>query len=81
MSLGYTLDNWELFAADLKKHAIDAEITQISSTKFGLKFILDGSLETPKGNLAFIRLIWVVNKLDNFPILVTAYPLKDDKRI
>ncbi len=58
MSLGYTLNSWELFAIALKEHAVNAEITQISSTEFGLKFTLDGSLVTPKNNQAFIRSVW-----------------------
>jgi len=74
--LGNAADDWELFAKALKSHAINAEIGQISSTPFGLKFIIKRHIGNHECDHVFIRSVWVVNKLDNFPILVTAYPFK-----
>jgi hypothetical protein len=80
-NLGYTHSNWKQFVAALGDHAVKAEITQILSTEYGMKFILEGVIETLEGSQVLIRSVWVVNKQEKFPILVIAYPLKDDKRI
>jgi hypothetical protein len=43
----------------------------------GLKYILDGKIETPCGKTPTVRTIWIVDRGTEAPRLVTAYPSKD----
>ena len=43
----------------------------------GLKYILEGKMETPSGRSPTVRTIWIVDRGAETPRLVTAYPSKD----
>jgi hypothetical protein len=43
----------------------------------GLKYALDGKIETPSGRSPTVRTIWIVDAGVETPLLVTAYPLSD----
>ena len=43
----------------------------------GLKYILDGNIETPTGQNPVVRTIWIVDQGVETPRLVTAYPHDD----
>ena len=44
----------------------------------GQKYIVDGMLVTPIGQLPLIRTVWVVDAGGDRPRLVTAYPIAQE---
>jgi hypothetical protein len=54
--------------------ARECKVTQVSSSPHGMKYIIDGSLSTPAGNVVPIRTIWIIDTGQDTPRFVTAYP-------
>jgi Domain of unknown function (DUF6883) len=50
------------------------EVTQVRTSPHGMKYIIDGSLSTPAGNVVPIRTIWIIDTGQDTPRFVTAYP-------
>jgi hypothetical protein len=74
-SLGYNDANVDQLQRDLIMIVKSNEITHKIETSFGLKYIVEGQLETPKGSIAQVITVWVVEPIDNRPRFVTAYPV------
>lgn len=45
------------------------------SSQYGVKYIIDGSIPTPIGISIKIRTVWIIDKEQNQPRFVTAYPI------
>ena len=43
----------------------------------GQKYVLDGRIESANGQTAVVRTIWIVDRGQDAPRLVTAYPNKE----
>jgi hypothetical protein len=76
---GFSLNNWQELANALLKHAQENQIIKTEISKFGTKYLIDGSLSTPQKKLLMIRSIWFIEAGKNTPVFVTAYPLKRRK--
>jgi len=72
-SLGFSVESWGILVEALVRHASTHEITKVESTPFGMRYIIDGSLETPCGRKPSVRVVWFVERGERFPRLVTAY--------
>ena len=59
----------------LQKHAQSNPVAKLVKTPFGVKYTIDGFLETPFGSRPAIRAIWIVEPDHPAPRPVTAYPL------
>ena len=77
LALGFRTDDWQSLAAALRKLAHTTAITKKMESPHGLKYILDGKIETPSGKSPRVRTIWIVDQGLQAPRLVTAYPSKD----
>lgn len=73
---GFTQDNIEPFRASLLNHAINREIETYREDEFGETYTLVCSFETPDLRNPCIKSVWIVNKGEDCPRLVTAYPAK-----
>ena len=71
---GYSLANWQLLKRDLLWHAVEYEVNQTKLTLHGLKYIIEGKLKLPSGQLRLLRTVWIIHTHEDFPYLVTAYP-------
>jgi hypothetical protein len=71
---GFHRDGWHVFAEALRSLAITEEITKSLDSPHGMKYILDGEIETPAGRRASLRTIWILDFGSDTPRLVTAYP-------
>ena len=76
LSLGFTLENWQALALALRKVAQNFPVTKRMESPHGVKYVLDGNLESPGGTAHGIRTIWIIDKGLDVPRLVTAYPHK-----
>lgn len=75
-AFGFTSDDWELFAKALRQHATDHDVSRSEQSPYGIRHIVEGTIESPDGRNPSIRVIWFVEKGENNPRLATAYPLK-----
>ena len=73
-ALGFAPENWRALADALIRHAAENEVTTVDETRFGTKYTVEGSLDTPAGPGPVIRVVWFVEKGQTSPRLVTAYP-------
>ncbi len=74
-SLGFDEENVGRFIQGLIRIAQTESVTDVSETAYGKKYVIDGDLETPKGDMIRLRTVWIIETGDFVPRLVTAYPL------
>ncbi len=72
---GFSLEAWDLLSEALRRHAAKHEVAREELSPFGTRYIIEGTIETPKGRTPHIRSVWFVEQDDDVPRLVTAYPL------
>ncbi|MGY6529378.1 MAG: DUF6883 domain-containing protein [Cyanobacterium sp.] len=73
--LGINLDNKNLLVEALIKIAKDKNICHSESSNYGNKYVIDFFLETPYG-CSSVRSVWIILDNENYPRLITVYPLK-----
>jgi len=78
--VGFTRERVEEFRVALLGVAQSGKVTEVVETPYGVKYIVDGELLTPTGERVKIRTVWVVEKGEVRPRLVTAYPQKGSRR-
>jgi hypothetical protein len=77
LGFGYNQHEWAALAAALCRLAVATEPAQSVETVHGIKYVLDGRLETPTGKAPMVRTIWIVDRGFDRPRLVTAYPREE----
>jgi hypothetical protein len=73
-AVGFDETTLSVLQAGLLRIAKECEVTQVSSSAHGMKYILDGTLSTPAGHVVSIRTIWIIDTGQETPRFVTAYP-------
>ncbi len=74
-SAGFNETNVGLLKQGLLNMAQSEDITEEISSPHGVKYIIDGSIKTPAGNFIKMRTVWIIDKEQESPRFVTAYPL------
>ena len=75
MSVGYQREEWTRLRDDLVALARrGGEITEYQ-TPFGTKYVVDGLIQSPDGRMVVLRTVWISDRPDDPPRLVTAYPV------
>ena len=74
--LGFHKDNWLNLISIFKLIAQTAEVSKSMESPHGWKYVVDGDIEAPEGNISLVRTIWIIDRGDDKPRLVTAYPRK-----
>lgn len=74
IALGFERENWEPFAAALRRLALNAHVSKYMETAYGKKYIVDGAIESPAGKMPVVRTVWIINQGADVARLVTAYP-------
>jgi uncharacterized protein DUF6883 len=77
IGLGFSPDRWSALAHALVQLAEDSEIVASMESVHGIKYIVDGRLKLPSGKSSGVRTVWIIDKGDERPRLVTAYPRKE----
>ncbi len=73
-ALGFRREDWETLAAALRMLALNSPVSQSMETTHGKKYIIDGAIETPAGKMYGVRAVWIIDRGQDIPRLVTAYP-------
>ena len=76
---GFTAELWQILAEALKKHALENEVSKMENTPFGIRYVIEGELETPVGRKPKVLVVWFIETRTEVPRLATAYPSKKRK--
>jgi hypothetical protein len=74
--LGFTTADWMSFASALQELARNSNFTGCFESLHGAKYIVDGLLTSPTGQDALVRTVWIIDRGETTPRLVTAYPIR-----
>lgn len=77
-AVGFQPEAWESLAEAFRQLARNSPVTKSMTSVHGQKYIVDGTVLTPKGQVVIVRTIWIVEKGENRPRLVTAYPREQE---
>ena len=78
-SLGFDETAIEQLKQALLKIALTGQVKEKRLSPYGVKYVVDGFLETPQGATVSIRTIWIVETGCENPRFVTAYPIRGGK--
>ncbi len=73
---GFISESWEILGEALKRHAGEHEVNKSEASPFGMRYIIDGGLDTPDGRRPDVRVVWFIEQGADVPYLVTAYPAR-----
>jgi len=76
--LGYTRSNAEALVDKLLALARSGQVRQRISTRFGIKYVVEGDLEGLLERRRRVRTVWIVEPGSPGPRLVTAYPIDSE---
>lgn len=80
LRFGFSADNWQAFDEALRLQGAANEVVSIVDTAHGLRYRVDGIIETPDGRNPRIRTVWQINTGTDYPRLLTARPLTPRRR-
>jgi hypothetical protein len=58
--LGYRQADWRTLAAALTTHAAAYDVADVEDTGFGVKYVVEGEIESPGGVPNVLRVVWIV---------------------
>jgi len=56
-----------------------AEVVDAERAEYGMKYTIDGPMDTPGGRVVHVRTVWIIDPGEERPRFVTAYPLSERK--
>jgi hypothetical protein len=69
----------EMNAGALERGLVDIarseDVTEVERTRHGIKYAVEGVLQTPAGGSKRIRTVWIIETGQESPRFVTAYPV------
>lgn len=77
LTFGFSREDWQKLVAAFRELARVSPVTVSLESPHGMKYIIDGQIETPSGRRPVVRTVWVVDLGFDLPRLVTAYPHED----
>ncbi|MEK6679464.1 MAG: DUF6883 domain-containing protein [Nitrospirota bacterium] len=75
-SLGFNEVNINLLKEGLLSIARSEDVNDVISSSHGVKYVIDGTLQTPMGVIIKLRTIWAIDKDMDRPRFITAYPIE-----
>lgn len=74
-AVGFNETNIPLLENSLRKIAIKDEIKNVFESVHGVKYIIEGNINTPNKKIVQIRTIWIIEPNQEKPRFVTTYPV------
>ena len=72
---GFHTNEGEKLIDALKQHALEYDVVRQEQTLFGMRYIIEGIIDSPDGRNPKVRVIWFIGQGEDLPRLVTAYPV------
>jgi len=79
-SLGFNASAPAALAAQLTTHAVKNDVLHETATEFGVRYVIDGSIDSPDGHRPRIRTVWFIDYGHETPRFVTAHPIRGRRR-
>lgn len=73
LAAGYRPESPEILEQDLLSIANEVEVADVERSAHGMKYVIEGKVEAPRGHLIRLRTIWIIEG-NQSPRFVTAYP-------
>lgn len=80
LACGFHSEEWKVLADALRRHAARFPVAQTKEIPFGIIYTVEGPLDTlPDGTPTTrpVRSAWIIENEEDFPRLVSAYPIGD----
>ena len=74
-ALGHDERTMYVLIANLLDIAYFENVQKVTDTQFGVKYQIDGLVQTPSGVAVQFRTIWFIEKGDDCPRFITGYPI------
>ena len=74
-NLGYDDTNVNLLEQGLLTVAHEQTVAEVIESEYGVKYVIDGVLQTPSGSALQLRTVWIIDTAEERPRFVTAYPV------
>ncbi|HEX2347428.1 MAG TPA: hypothetical protein VHI51_03240 [Ktedonobacterales bacterium] len=72
---GFTLAQWQVLHDALLQHVVTHEYTSVISLDDGVKYVVEGTLQSPDGRNPQVRSVWMIDGGRSSPRLISAYAL------
>jgi len=72
---GFDETNAGVLEQSLLAIARSEDVKEVVSSPHGIKYIIEGALQTPTGSLVQARTVWIIDTGQDRPRFVTAYPV------
>ncbi len=73
-AFGFDETNIELLERGLIAITQNQEVKTVTSSPHGTKYVIDGFLQSPSGNFVSMTTVWIIDKGQDRPRFVTAFP-------
>lgn len=73
-SWGFKESNLEVLEKGLLTIAQSQHVTEETTSPYGIKYVIDGTLHNPNGQPRRVRTIWILDHGQTQPRFITAYP-------
>lgn len=77
---GYTLDNWQTLAEDLRTQILRLEATPTDKSTYGQMYEIKGQLTGPNGKTLAVHTVWMTEAATGETKFITLYPDKGKRR-
>jgi hypothetical protein len=77
LALGFRQEDWQRLGSALRQIAGDYSVSNNVASPHGVKYVVTGRVETPNGKRPLVRTVWIVDRGEAVPRLVTAYPSEE----
>ncbi len=74
-ALGFNETNGDILEQRLLSIAHFKDVKDVETSVHGMKYIIDGGLQSPTGSFVQIRTVWIIDTDQIYPRFVTAYPI------
>ena len=73
-AIGFDETSVETLERGLLTIAYSEDVKEVVSSPHGVKYIIEGTLQTPTGRTVQVRTVWIIETSQNRPRFVTADP-------
>ena len=73
-NFGFCPEQWQSLSEAVRLHGASHKAVEKERGIYGIKYIMDGSLETPDGRNPYVRTVWHIDRESDYPRFITAYP-------
>ncbi|MDQ3509007.1 MAG: hypothetical protein M3494_13510 [Actinomycetota bacterium] len=73
-AVGFSVEEAGVLREALLGHVRREEVRRTIETEFGVKYALEGTLESPDGRNPEVRSVWIEESGSDAPRFITAYP-------